>query len=37
MATPEDAKLENEAAIKDYERALFNMATSINRVSTRTI
>ena len=32
MATPEDSKIANEPAIKDYERALFNMATSINRV-----
>ncbi len=32
MATPEDSKTANEPAIKDYERALFNMATSINRV-----
>lgn len=32
MATPEDIKVSNESAIKDYERALFNIATSINRV-----
>ena len=32
MATPEDNKIANEPAIKDYERALFNIATSINRV-----
>ncbi|PPK77335.1 abortive infection Abi-like protein [Methylobacter tundripaludum] len=32
MATPEDTKTANEPAIKDYERALFSMATSINRV-----
>ncbi len=32
MATPETPKAPNEPAIKDYERALFSMATSINRV-----
>ncbi len=32
MATPETPKAPNEPAIKDYERALFQMATSINRV-----
>lgn len=32
MATPETPKAENEPAIKDYERALFHMATGINRV-----
>jgi hypothetical protein len=32
MATPETPKDPNEPAIKDYERAIFNMATAINRV-----
>lgn len=32
MATPETPKTANEPAIKDYERALFHMATGINRV-----
>ncbi|QRV24429.1 abortive infection family protein [Marinomonas foliarum] len=32
MATPETPKAANEPAIKDYERALFHMATGINRV-----
>lgn len=32
MATPETKKETNEPAIKNYERALFNMAVSINRV-----
>ncbi|MAZ86099.1 MAG: hypothetical protein CL693_00435 [Cellvibrionaceae bacterium] len=32
MATPETPKEPNEAVIKDYERAIFSMATAINRV-----
>lgn len=32
MATPETPKEPNEPAIKDYERSLFHMATSINHV-----
>ncbi|MFK5949467.1 MAG: abortive infection family protein [Methylococcales bacterium] len=32
MATPENEKELNEPAIKDYERAIFNMAIMINRV-----
>lgn len=32
MATPETPKAANEPAIKDYERAIFHMATGINRV-----
>jgi len=32
MATPKNPKEANEPAIKDYERAMFNMATSINGV-----
>lgn len=32
MATPETPKATNEPAIKNYERALFEMAISINRV-----
>jgi hypothetical protein len=32
MATPQDTKVANEPAIKDYERALFEIALSINRV-----
>lgn len=32
MSTPEDPKAPNEPAIKDYERAIFNMAIMINRV-----
>lgn len=32
MATPETPKEPNEPAIKEYERAIFNMATAINRV-----
>lgn len=32
MATPETPKEPNEPAIKDYERAIFSMATAINRV-----
>lgn len=35
MATPRDPKEINEAAIKDYERALFDLALSINRVRNR--
>jgi hypothetical protein len=35
MATPEDPKVENEPAIKEYERALFSLAISINRVRNR--
>ncbi|MEW8680737.1 MAG: abortive infection family protein [Candidatus Thiodiazotropha endolucinida] len=32
MATPETPKEPNEPAIKEYERAIFNMAVAINRV-----
>lgn len=32
MATPQDFKKPNEPAIKDYERALFELALSINKV-----
>ncbi len=32
MATPETPKTPNEPAIKEYERALFQIATSINKV-----
>lgn len=32
MATPETPKALNEPAIRDYERAIFSMATAINRV-----
>ncbi len=32
MATPETPKGPNEPAIKEYERAIFNMAVAINRV-----
>ena len=32
MATPETPKELNEPAIRDYERAIFSMATAINRV-----
>lgn len=32
MSTPEDTKVPNEPAIKDYERAIFNLAIMINRV-----
>ena len=32
MSTPENPKTKNEPAIKDYERAIFNMAIMINRV-----
>ncbi len=32
MATPQDPKVGNEPAIKHYERALFELALSINRV-----
>jgi len=32
MATPETPKELNETAIKEYERAIFNMALAINRV-----
>lgn len=35
MTTPQDQKQPNEAAIKDYERALFDLALSINRVRNR--
>jgi hypothetical protein len=35
MATPETPVADNEPAIKNYERALFHMATSINRVRNR--
>lgn len=32
MATPQDQKAANEPAIKDYERALFDLGIAINRV-----
>lgn len=32
MSTPQDQKPANEPAIKDYERSLFDLALSINRV-----
>ncbi|EPL9570179.1 hypothetical protein MMK73_002257 [Providencia rettgeri] len=32
MATPQNFKTDNEPVIKDYERALFKLALSINRV-----
>lgn len=32
MATPETPRTSNEPAIKEYERAIFNMAVAINRV-----
>lgn len=35
MATPQDPKVGNEPAIKGYERALFGLALSINRVCNR--
>lgn len=35
MATPHSSKAANEPAIKDYERALFELALSINRVRNR--
>nr|WP_298144043.1 abortive infection family protein [uncultured Pseudomonas sp.] len=35
MATPETPKEPNEPAIKDYERSVFNLATSINKVRNR--
>lgn len=35
MATPETPKERNEPAIKEYERAIFSMATAINRVRNR--
>nr|WP_282559061.1 abortive infection family protein [Providencia heimbachae] len=35
MATPQNSKTDNEPVIKDYERALFELALSINRVCNR--
>ncbi|AIR67705.1 abortive infection family protein [Dickeya fangzhongdai] len=35
MATPQNSKTANESAIKDYERALFELALSINKVRNR--
>lgn len=35
MATPQNSKMANEPAIKDYERALFELALSINKVRNR--
>ena len=32
MATPEHPRIKNEPIIKDYERAIFHMAISVNRV-----
>lgn len=32
MATPKDIERKNEPAIKSYERALFDIAISVNRV-----
>lgn len=32
MATPQNSKIANEPAVKDYERALFELALSINKV-----